>query len=156
LNSKNNNNNDKNSKISAIEFTITYKNELSIYLYDKLVDYVRQQDKLNDFLKYDERQLKLYFLKEITDIFQQAVRNACNRHNIDTEGAGDFLTDNWANLRIDEFIDLIINYVYNHSPLAVETKTKGMKEQFKNLQQELFKDIIDNWFAIIGHDFSPT
>ena len=71
-------------------------------------------------------------------------------------GAGDFLTDNWANLRIDEFIDLIINYVYNHSPLAVETKTKGMKEQFKNLQQELFKDIIDNWFAIIGHDLSPT
>jgi len=55
LNSKNNNNNDKNSKISAIGFTITYKNELSINLYDKLVDYVRQQDKLNEFLKYDER-----------------------------------------------------------------------------------------------------
>ena len=88
MNSKNNNNKDKNknSKISAIGFTITYKNELSIYLYDKLVDYVRQQDKLNDFLKYDERQLKLYFLKEITDIFQQAVRNACNRHDVGCRG----------------------------------------------------------------------
>ena len=71
-------------------------------------------------------------------------------------GAGDFLTDNWANLRIDEFIDLIINYVYNHSPLAVETKSRGIKKQLKNLQQELSKDIIDDWFAIIGHDCPPT
>jgi hypothetical protein len=154
LNSINNNNKDENSRIRATGFTITYKNELSINLYDKLVDYVRQQDKLNDFLKYDERQVKVYFLKEITDIFQQAFRNACNTYNVDT-AVEDFVTDNWAKLRIDELIDLIINYVYNHSPLAGETKTRGIKKQFKNLQQELIKDIIDNWFAIIGQDCLP-
>jgi hypothetical protein len=156
LNSKNNNNKDKNTKISANGFTITYKNEFSVNLYDRLIDYVRQQDRLNDFLKYDETQLKVYFLKEIADIFQQAIRNACNSHNVGTEGVEDFLLDNWAKLRIDELIDLIINYVYSHSPLTVETKTSGIKKQFKNLQQELSKDIIDNWFAIIGNDYLPT
>jgi hypothetical protein len=127
LNSKNNNNKDKNSKNSAIGFTISNKNELSINLYYKLVDYVRQQEKLNDFLKYDERQIKVYFLKEITDIFQQAFRNACNTYNVDT-AVEDFVTDNWAKLRIDELIDLIIHYVYNHSPLAEESKTRGIKK----------------------------
>ena len=100
MNSKNNNNKDKNknSKISAIGFTITYKNELSINLYDKLVECLRQQDKLNDFLKYDKSQLKVYFLKEITDIFQQSIMHACNSHNVGTLGVEDFLTDNWAKL----------------------------------------------------------
>jgi hypothetical protein len=99
----------------ATGFTTTYKNELSINLYDKLVDYVRQEDRLNDFLKYDETQHKVYFLNEITDIFQQAIWNACNWHNVDTEGVENFLTDNWTKLRIDELIDLIIHCVYNHS-----------------------------------------
>ena len=91
MNSKNNNNKDinikdKNINISATRCTITSKNVLSINLYDKLVDYLRQQDKLNDLVKYDESQLKVYFLKEITDIFQQAVRNACNRHDVGCRG----------------------------------------------------------------------
>ncbi|HYT41965.1 MAG TPA: hypothetical protein VEP90_06445 [Methylomirabilota bacterium] len=72
-------------------------------------------------------------------------------HNLGTEVVWEFLKDNWVKLRIDELIQLIITYVYNHSPLAVETMTRGIK-QFKKLQQELCKDIIDNWFAIIGHD----
>ena len=154
-NSKNNKNKDNNSKSSPIALTLSYKNELSVNLYDRLVDYVKQQDKLNDFLKYDERQLKVYFLEEITDIFQQAIRNACNAHNVGIEGVKDFLADNWVKLRVDELIQLIITYVYNHSPLAVETKTRGIK-QFKKLPQELCKDIIDNWFVIIGHDCPPT
>ena len=103
MNSKNNNNKDinikdKNINISATRCTITSKNVLSINLYDKLVDYLRQQDKLNDLVKYDESQLKVYFLKEITDIFQQSIRHACNSHNVGTRGVEDFLTDNWAKL----------------------------------------------------------
>ena len=77
-------------------------------------------------------------------------------NNVGTRGVEDFLTDNCAKFRIDELIDLIIIHVYNHSPLAVEIKTRGVKKQFKNLQQELSKDIIDNWFAIIGHECPPT
>ena len=151
LNSKNSINKDNNNNISPNGLTLSYKNELPADLRDRLVDYVKQQDKLNDFLKYDERQLKVYFLEEIIDIFQQAIRNACNAHNVATEGVKDFLVDNWVNLRVDELIQLIITYVYNHSPLAVETMTRGIK-QFKKLRQELCKDIIDNWFVIIGHD----
>ncbi len=149
--SKNYNNKDNNNNISPNGLTLSYKNELPADLRDRIVDYVKQQDKLYDFLKYDERQLKVCFLEEIIDIFQQAIRNACNAHNVATEGVKDFLVDNWVKLRVDELIQLIITYVYNHSPLAVETMTRGIK-QFKKLQQELCKDIIDNWFAIIGHD----
>jgi hypothetical protein len=148
-NSKNHNNKDNTSNISPNGLTLSYKDELPANLRDRLVDYVKQHDKLNDFLKYDEKQLKVYFLEEIIDIFQQATRNACNAHNVAIEGVRDILVDNWVKLRVDELIQLIISYVYNHSPLAVETKTRGIK-QFKKLQQELCKDIIDNWFAIIG------
>ena len=150
LNSKSNNNKDNNTKNSPIGLTLSNKTELPANLCDRLVDYVKQQAKLNDFLIYDERQLEVYFLEEITDIFQQAIRNACIAHNVGIEGVKDFLADNWVKLRVDELFQLIITYVYNHSSLAVETKTRGIK-QF-NLQQELSKDIIDNWFAIIGHD----
>jgi len=55
---------------------------------------------LNGFLRYDERQLKVYFLEEIIDIFQQAIRNACNAHNVSIEGVKDFL-DNWVKFRVD-------------------------------------------------------
>jgi hypothetical protein len=150
-NSKNNNNKDNNSKVSPIGLILSYKDELPINLYDKLVDHVKQQDKLNDFLKYDERQLEVYFLEEITNIFEQIIRNACNVHNVGIEGLKDFLADNWVNLRFDELTQLVITYVYNHSPLTKQTKTRGIK-QFKKLQQEFSKDIIDNWFAIILHD----
>lgn len=127
--------------------TLSYKDGLPANLCNRLVDYVKQQDKL-DFLRYDESQLKVYFLEEIIDIFQQAIRNTCNAHNVGL-GIKGFLVDIWVELRIDELIQLIITYVYNHSPLAVETKTRGIR-QFKKLRQESCKDIIDNWFAIIG------
>jgi len=148
--SKNYNNKDNNNNISPNGLTLGYKNEPA-NLCDRLIDYVKQQDKLNDFLRYDERQLKVYFLEEIIDIFQQAIRNACNAHNVGIEGVKDFLVDNWVKLRVDELIQPIITYVYNHSSLVVEINTRGIK-QFKKLRQELCKDIIDNWFAIIGHD----
>jgi len=69
--SKNYNNKDNNNNISPNGLTLSYKNELPADLRDRLVDYVKQQDKLNDFLKY--------FLEEVIDIFQQAIRNACKR-----------------------------------------------------------------------------
>jgi hypothetical protein len=63
LNSKNNINKDNNNKISLNGLTLSYKSELPANLCDRLVDYVKQQDKLNDFLKYDERQLILILLQ---------------------------------------------------------------------------------------------
>jgi hypothetical protein len=122
--------------------TLSYKDELPANLCDRLVDYVKQQDKLNDFLKYDERQLKVYFLEEIIDIFQQAIRNACNVHNVGVEAVKDFLVDNWVKLRVEELIQLIITYVYN-SPLAVETKTRCIIDLFHRMNYLIIrKDII--------------
>ena len=72
MNSKNNNNNNNNSKNVSIGRTLTNEKELSTTLHDMLVDYIKQQNKLNDLLRYDETRIKAYFLVDITDIFHKA------------------------------------------------------------------------------------
>jgi hypothetical protein len=150
-------NNDSKDNKSSIELTLTYEKELSIILYDRLVEYVKQQqNKLNEFLQYDKRDLETYLLEEITDIFHEAIRKSYKIHDISKEGLENFLRNNWDRLRFEELIGLIVTYVYGHSPLAVTTKTRGNK-QFKKLRRELSKDIIDNWFDIVeyNHCASP-
>jgi hypothetical protein len=92
---------------------------------------------------------------DITDIFHKAIKKACKMHDIGNDGVESFLRNNWGKLRVDELTRLIITYVYNRSPLAVETRPTGTK-QFKKLRQELSKDIIDNWFEIIDYNSLPT
>jgi hypothetical protein len=51
-----------------------------------LAEYIKQQNKLNEFLQYDKRHIDTYFLDEITDIFHEAIRKSCNMHDIAKEG----------------------------------------------------------------------
>ena len=150
-NNKKNNNNSKNRKNVSVGRMLTYEKELTTTLYDLLVDYVKQQDKLDDFSRLDETQIKAYFLDEITRIFQESVRGACKLHEVDTECMESFLKNNWSKLRFNELIKLIITYVYELSPLASETRIRSAR-QFKKLRQAFLKDIIENWFAIIGNN----
>jgi len=139
-----------NSKNGSIELTLTYEKELSTILYDRLAEYVKQQNKLNEFIQYDKRHIETY-LEKISDIFHEAIRKSCKIHDTSKEGVENFLRNNWNELRFEELIRLIVTYVYDHSPLTVTTKTRGNK-QFKQLRQDLLKDIIDNWFAIVDYN----
>jgi len=56
-------------------------------------------------------------------------------HNLGTEGVWEFLKDNWVKLRSDELTQLIITYVYNYSPLAVETKIEIKIRGIKTIQE---------------------
>jgi hypothetical protein len=150
-NKKNNSNNSKNRKNVSVGRMLTYEKELTTTLYDLLVDYVKKQDKLDDFSRLEEAQIKAYFLDEITRIFKESVRGACKLHEVDTEYMESFLKNNWGKLRINELIKLIIAYVYDLSPLAAETSIRSAR-QFKKLRQDFLKDIIENWFAIIGNN----
>ena len=138
-----------NSKNVSIELTLAYEKELSTILYDRLVEYVKQQNKLNDIIQYDNRHIENY-LERISDIFHEAIRKSCKIHDTSKEGIEKFLRNNWNELRFQELIRLIVTYVYDDSPLTVTTKTRGIK-QFKKLRQDLLKDIIDNWFAIVNY-----
>ena len=150
-NNKKNNNNSKNRKSVSVGRMLTHEKELTTTLRNLLIDYVKEQDKLDDFSRLDETQIKAYFLDEITRIFQESVRDASKLHEVDTEGIESFLKNNWGKLRFNELIKLIIAYVYDLSPLAAETRMRGSR-QFKKLRQDFLKDIIENWFAIIGND----
>ena|SRR2546428_10570011 len=152
---KNDNKNNKsskhpNSKNGSIELTLAYEKELSTILYDSLMEYVKQQNKLNEFIQYDKRHIETY-LEKISDIFQEAIGKSCEIHDTSKEGVQNFLRNNWNELRFEELIRLIVTYVYFHSPLTITTKTRGNK-QFKKLRQDLLKDIIDNWFAIVDYN----
>jgi hypothetical protein len=144
-----------NSKNGSIELTLTYEKELLTILYDILMEYMKQQNNLNEFLQYDKRHIET-FLEKITDIFHEAIRKSCIIHDTNKEGVENFLRNNWDELRFEELIRLIVSYVYDDSPLAVTTKTIGIK-QFRKLRQELSKDIIDNWVDIVeyNHVASP-
>jgi hypothetical protein len=151
----NNNKNNKNSKQpnsnnGSIELTLTYEKELSTILYARLVEYVKQQNKLNEFTQYDNRHIETY-LEKISDIFHGAIRKSCKIHDTSKEGIENFLRNNWNELRFEELIRLIVTYVYDDSPLTVTTKTGGIK-QFKKLRQDLLKDLIDNWIAIVSYN----
>jgi len=85
-NNKKNNNNSKNRKSVSVGRMLTHEKELTTTLRDLLIDYVKEQDKLDDFSRLDETQIKAYFLDEITRIFQESVREASKLHEVDTEG----------------------------------------------------------------------
>src|SRR5207247_3786850 len=99
-----NNNNSKNRKNVSVGRMLTYEKELTTTLRDLLVEHVKQQDKLDDFSRLDEAQIKAYFLDEITRIFQESVRSYRKLHEVDTECMESFLKNNWGNLRFNELI----------------------------------------------------
>jgi hypothetical protein len=147
---KKNNNTSGNRKNVSVGRMLTFEKELTTTLHDLLVDYVKQQDKFDDFSILDEVQIKAYFLDEITRIFQESVGSACKLYDVDTECMENFLKNNWGKLRFNELIKLIITYVYDLSPLATDIRTRSAR-QFKKLRQDFLKDIIENWFAIIDN-----
>ena len=112
---KNENKNNKsskhpNSKNGSIELTFAYEKELSTILYDSLMEYVKQHNKLNEFIHYDKRHIETY-LEKISAIFHEAIRKSCKVHDTSKEGVENFLRNNWNELRFEELIRLIVTYV---------------------------------------------
>lgn len=145
-----NSNTSGNRKNVSVGRMLTYEKELTTTLRDLLVDYVKQQDKFDEFSILDEVQIKAYFLDELARIFKESVGSACKLYEVDTDCVETFLKNNWGKLRFNELIKLIIAYVYDLSPLGKETRIRGAR-QFKKLRQDFLKDIIENWFAIIDY-----
>lgn len=59
---KNNNNKNNKTRVDSIGLTLSYEKELSTILYDILLDYVKKQNKLDEFLQYDKGRFRDYFI----------------------------------------------------------------------------------------------